>query len=180
MSSNIPVQLPDNAYTNALPAGERKRLKEAVADFEAIFVRQMLGAMRKTVPDDGDKALIKKSNGEKVFQEMLDSEYADRVSRRPNGLGLKEMLYQKLTEGRKPLSSVGPAVVPGAPGSSASPSGARVAGVTDPNGKTDVSGAAGASSNAIADQVEILKANAGTQDAAAAAAAMAAKARLAR
>ncbi|MBF0152650.1 MAG: rod-binding protein [Magnetococcales bacterium] len=116
MSSNIPVQLPDNAYTNSLPAGERKRLKEAVADFEAIFVRQMLGAMRKTIPDEGDKALIKKGNGEKIFQDMLDSEYADRVSRRPNGLGLKEILYQKMTEGKKPLGVSGSAGVPGAPG----------------------------------------------------------------
>ncbi|MBF0135574.1 MAG: rod-binding protein [Magnetococcus sp. DMHC-1] len=105
--SSIPVQLPDNAYTSSLPAGERKRLKEAVADFEAIFVRQMLGAMRQTIPDEGENALIKKGNGEKIFREMLDSEYADRISRRANGLGLKEVLYQKLTEdkGKKPSIS---------------------------------------------------------------------------
>ncbi|MBF0322524.1 MAG: rod-binding protein, partial [Magnetococcales bacterium] len=103
MSGNIPVQLPDNAYTNSLPAGERKRLKEAVADFEAIFVRQMLGAMRQTIPDQGENALIKKGSGEKVFQEMLDSEYADKISRRSNGLGLKEILYKSLTEERVKL-----------------------------------------------------------------------------
>ncbi|MBF0625053.1 MAG: rod-binding protein [Magnetococcales bacterium] len=95
--TTIPARLPDSPPVDRISAKEHQRLQEAVADFEAIFVRQMLGEMRKTIPEPKDGELFKQGMGEKVFQEMLDSQYADIMSRRPGGLGLKEDLYRHLT-----------------------------------------------------------------------------------
>ncbi|MEC8930012.1 MAG: rod-binding protein, partial [Candidatus Latescibacterota bacterium] len=48
---------------------QRQALREASRQFEAVFLNQMLKAMRETV---GDGGLIEKSQGEEVFQGMLD------------------------------------------------------------------------------------------------------------
>ncbi|MBF0143178.1 MAG: rod-binding protein [Magnetococcales bacterium] len=74
---------------------EMARLKNAAADFEALFVRQMLSVMRKSVPEN-EESPFGKSQGEKVFRDMLDSEYASMISRRPRGLGFKEALMDHL------------------------------------------------------------------------------------
>ncbi|MBF0185303.1 MAG: rod-binding protein [Magnetococcales bacterium] len=77
---------------------EARRLQGAAADFEAMFLKQMLGAMRKTVPKTppGQEALIRESEGEKIFRDLLDGEYAKVMSQRKNGLGLKEGLLRYL------------------------------------------------------------------------------------
>ncbi|MEO5377470.1 MAG: rod-binding protein [Magnetococcus sp. DMHC-6] len=82
---------------NTLQDKDLKRLHEATADFEAIFIRQMLASMRKTVPDGGAESLFSHSAGEKLFNEMLDGEYANIMSRKPKGLGIKEALFHELT-----------------------------------------------------------------------------------
>lgn len=69
-----------------------QRLKEACQDFEALFVGQLFAAMRASVPDDG---LLARSSGEKIFQEMLDGEYAKAISRTER-FGLSQMLYRQL------------------------------------------------------------------------------------
>jgi Rod binding domain-containing protein len=79
---------------HVLPQKEQDRLKEAAAGFESLFVKQMMAEMRKTVPDSG---LIKQGQGEKIFRDMLDQEYATEMSRRPEGYGLKESLYEQMT-----------------------------------------------------------------------------------
>ena len=82
----------------ALSAQEQKRLQGAAADFEAIFIKQMLTSMHNTVPKarDGEPTLIKESEGEKIFRDLLDGEYAKVMSQRKNGLGLKEALLKYL------------------------------------------------------------------------------------
>ncbi|MBF0369501.1 MAG: rod-binding protein [Magnetococcales bacterium] len=84
----------------SLSESDTKRLREATADFEALFVRQLFSAMRKAVPE-GEEGLFAKSNGEKIFREMLDGEYANIISRRPNGLGMKESIFKEMTRNYK-------------------------------------------------------------------------------
>lgn len=81
-----------------LSATDKKRLEAAATDFEAMFIKQMLTAMRKTIPKsrEGEAALIKESEGEKIFRDLLDGEYAKVMSQRKNGLGLKEALLKYL------------------------------------------------------------------------------------
>jgi flagellar protein FlgJ len=68
------------------------KLREAANDFESIFIQQMLKTMRKT---SFESDLLPKSEGEKVFQSLLDEQYA-QISAKSGSLGLGEMIYQQL------------------------------------------------------------------------------------
>ena len=52
----------------------------------------LMKQMRSDVPSDG---LIPRSQGEQLFQEMLDGEYATQMSR-SKGIGLADMLYRQM------------------------------------------------------------------------------------
>ena len=79
-----------NGINSAVPADE---LKQACQEFEAIFVKQMLDAMRKTVQKS---ELTQVSMSEDIFEDMLYDEYAKSFSR--NGsLGLAQRIYEQLT-----------------------------------------------------------------------------------
>jgi len=70
-----------------------KKLWQASQDFESIFVSFLVKAMRQSVDRSG---LVPVNQGEKIFQGMLDDEYAKIVTR--NGqLGLAEMIYQQMS-----------------------------------------------------------------------------------
>lgn len=77
----------------AQSTGEQDRLKEACSDFQAIFVKQMLDSMRKTVNKTG---LLDGGQAEKIFEDMLYDEYAQKISKTAD-LGLDDMLYQQLS-----------------------------------------------------------------------------------
>lgn len=71
---------------------ENPELRKVAKQFEAVFINQMIGAMRKTVPSGG---LIPESNAERVFKGMLDSENAQRMADSEQ-LGLSQMIYEHL------------------------------------------------------------------------------------
>ena len=71
---------------------ERAKLHDAARQFEAIFLNQMVGAMRKTVQPN---AWMPQSQGEKIYQGMLDSEHAQRMAD-SNQFGLSDMIYEHL------------------------------------------------------------------------------------
>ncbi len=68
------------------------KLREAANEFEAIFIQQMLKTMRKTSIESD---LIPKSEGEKLFQSMLDEKYS-KISAESGSLGLGDMIYKQL------------------------------------------------------------------------------------
>jgi flagellar protein FlgJ len=76
-----------------LPQDE-KRLLEVCRDFEAIFIKQMLDSMRKTVPESG---FTGGSLTEDIFEDMLYDEYAKEMSRTAN-LGIAEMMFKQLSK----------------------------------------------------------------------------------
>ena len=86
-----------NSLANAerkLTAGagrELKKLREASQDFEAIFIKQMLDAMRKTLPKGG---LIDGGMAEDIFEDMLYEERA-KVMAKTGSIGLADMLYNR-------------------------------------------------------------------------------------
>ena len=71
-----------------------KQLRESTRELETMYVYEAYKAMRKNIPDNG---LIKKSSGEKMFQEMLDLEMA-RKAASGKGMGLGEAMYQQLKD----------------------------------------------------------------------------------
>ena len=75
-------------------AKSHKQLRDSTRELEAMYVYEAYKAMRKNIPDNG---LIKKSSGEKMFQEMLDLEMA-RKAAAGSGMGLGEAMYQQLKD----------------------------------------------------------------------------------
>jgi flagellar protein FlgJ len=76
--------------------GERRQaLRQVARDFEAILVQQMIGAMRRTV---GESSLVEKGAGERIFESMLDEEWAKKVSASGGPNSLSEMLYRQLSQ----------------------------------------------------------------------------------
>ncbi len=72
---------------------EMDKLKEACRDFESLFVKQMLNAMKKTV---NKTELVKRNMGEDIFEDMLYDEYAKKMTETA-GLGIGRMMYQQLS-----------------------------------------------------------------------------------
>ena len=102
-------------------AEAREELRTATKEFEAIFLYQMISAMRKTI---GDGGLIEKSNGEEIFEGMLDEEWSRKLAGRHGSRGLAEVLYQQLSR-QMGLEEDGPAAEPG-PGHIQLPGAAQV------------------------------------------------------
>jgi flagellar protein FlgJ len=70
---------------------DRAKLKEAAKQFEAIFVRQMLAAARKTSFDDG----LFDGQGMDTFRQMQDERFAD-IASQTGALGLASMIEAQL------------------------------------------------------------------------------------
>ena len=71
---------------------EQERLREAATEFEVLFLQQVMKSMR----DSGFKSeLLRKSEGEKMFQSMLDEQYARLGNQSDGGLGLGKMIYKQ-------------------------------------------------------------------------------------
>jgi flagellar protein FlgJ len=67
-------------------------LRRTCQDFEAVMLKEMLKSMRNTVPDDG---LVEKSNGQEIFDDLMDQEVATQMAR-TEGVGIGEMLFRQL------------------------------------------------------------------------------------
>ena len=65
-----------------------KKTQDAAKMYEKLFLREMVKAMRQTVPDSG---LVKKSQTEASFKEQLEGEYAESWGE-TGGIGLSDMV----------------------------------------------------------------------------------------
>ncbi len=75
----------------ASPDSERAKLATAAKQFEAIFVRQMLAAARKT--DLGGDLFS--SEGMNTFRQMQDENFAD-IAAQTGALGMASMIQAQL------------------------------------------------------------------------------------
>ncbi len=71
---------------------DKEALKKSCQDFEAIFIQSMLKEMRKTIPES---TLFSKSSGQKMYEDMLDSEIASHTAKNQS-LGFAEDMYNQL------------------------------------------------------------------------------------
>lgn len=71
------------------------RLREAAVQFEAVFVQQMLSAMRQTIPDGG---VIDGGQGEELFAGLLDGHMAELMAGQSQS-ELSEAIYRQLSRG---------------------------------------------------------------------------------
>lgn len=72
-------------------ASEDVKLREVCRDFEAIFIKQMLDSMRKTVQKTG---LVDGGMAENIFEDMLYDERA-RIMSRTGSFGIADLLYRQ-------------------------------------------------------------------------------------
>ena len=75
------------------PIDRTSPLYRASQEFEAIFIKQMLNAMRKTTLSSG---LLDGGLSQKVFKDMLYDEYATSMSQSAN-FGLADTIYRALS-----------------------------------------------------------------------------------
>lgn len=100
MSSVLDVGTAQYYYSNTItpPKANQQtdKLKQACLDFSAIFIKQMLNAMKKTVPKSG---MMDGGMAEEIFEDMLYDEYAKSMAQTA-GFGLAEMMYDQLKSGQ--------------------------------------------------------------------------------
>ncbi len=75
------------------PEARRAGLRQVAQEFEAVLTQQMVTAMRQTV---GESGLVAKGQGEKIFESMLDEQWARRLASAGGPSSLSEMLYRQL------------------------------------------------------------------------------------
>lgn len=88
------IEPTNNVAANKNDSADTKRLKNACRDFEAVFINQMLQAMRKTVVKTD---LFGSDQKEEYFREMMDAEISKSISR-TSSLGIADMLYRQLSK----------------------------------------------------------------------------------
>ena len=100
--TTITTQTPFTLKKTTAPTDtvKERELRSACHDFEAVILKQMLDAMRKSVPKSG----LLNGNGyaDKMYQSMRDDELAKEMAR-GKGMGLGEVLYKQLSGQAKPI-----------------------------------------------------------------------------
>lgn len=72
--------------------GLETKVRGVAEDFVSVFMNQVMKSMRSTVPEN---PAMHGDNGEKFFQEMLDTEQSKTLAK-GSGYGLTELVYQSL------------------------------------------------------------------------------------
>lgn len=92
MSAPLPLSSTTGASSLApAPQGEREKLHDAAKQFEAIFLRQMLTAARKTSFEDG----LFDSEAMGTFRQMQDDRFAE-IASQTGSLGLASIIEAQI------------------------------------------------------------------------------------
>ncbi|WP_367359189.1 rod-binding protein [Syntrophus sp. (in: bacteria)] len=83
---------PTNAE-NQMKNKEDHQLKKVCADFESLFVYNLLQTMRKTIPAGSP---VTHSFGKDTYNMMFDQKIAEELSHKGSGMGLQTILYHQL------------------------------------------------------------------------------------
>jgi len=88
-----------------------KKVRETAEDFVSVFMNQITKSMRATVQEND---AMHGDNGEKFFQDMLDTEYSKKMAK-GSGYGLTDLIYQSMMKSyelqREPQAGETPAPV---------------------------------------------------------------------
>lgn len=93
-------------FTPPEPKSMESKLREVSDMYEKHFMREMVRAMRSTVPETD---FIKTNQAEKIFREQLDDEYVEMWGKR-GGVGFSDLIYNQLIEkfgpalGKQPMA----------------------------------------------------------------------------
>lgn len=79
--------------------GDRQALQKAAQEFEAVFLNELLKAMRDTVPDN---VLFNSKGPTKYYQQMHDAEMARTLATGPARMGIADLIVQQFTRNAAP------------------------------------------------------------------------------
>ena len=79
--------------STGLNSKQDKKLKETCQDMESVFLSYLMKSMRETVQKSD---LFGSSEGEDMFQDMMDDEICKSASR-TSSTGIADMLYRQLS-----------------------------------------------------------------------------------
>ena len=69
-----------------------KKVRQVSEDFVSVFMNQVMKSMRATVQEN---PMMHGDNGEKFFQEMLDTEQSKQLAK-GSGYGLTDLIYESM------------------------------------------------------------------------------------
>ena len=96
----VPTIVNTHTYPVAGPAARKPSvdrnsgLYKASQDFEALFIKQMLDVMRKTIHKEDD--LLGGGLGQDVYEDMLYDQYAKKMAATAQ-FGLADMIYRQMS-----------------------------------------------------------------------------------
>jgi flagellar protein FlgJ len=89
-TTSISTKAATAAAAASTTSPEMAKFKKTAQQFEAVFIRQMIGSMRSASPGDG----IFDSEATKQFQDMSDAKTADVMAAK-GALGIADMLVKQ-------------------------------------------------------------------------------------
>ncbi len=85
----------DKILEEAKKSGDTTELRKATDELESIFINMMMKSMRSTITET--EGIFKKSESEKMFQEMLDEEYSKTMAA-SGGIGISDMIFKQFEQ----------------------------------------------------------------------------------
>lgn len=70
------------------------RLKKLSREFESFFLKEVISAMRSSVPENG---LLNGGNAEKIYRSMIDDQWAAQMAERGD-TGIARSIYKSLSK----------------------------------------------------------------------------------
>ncbi|MDD9950733.1 MAG: rod-binding protein [Zetaproteobacteria bacterium] len=86
------VPSPSTHVRDRVAVDGEKSIEDVAREFESIFLGIVIESMRQSVPTEG---LVPKGNAEKIYEQMLDQEYAKSMSETGQA-GLAQMIAKQL------------------------------------------------------------------------------------
>ncbi|HEY9595723.1 MAG TPA: rod-binding protein [Spirochaetia bacterium] len=94
IGSSAAYPLKQTAHPSKPGIDRTSELYKACEDFEAIFIKQMLDAMRKTI--DRSDSLLGGGMGQDMYEDMLYDQYAKKMAS-TGQFGLAETIYKQVS-----------------------------------------------------------------------------------
>lgn len=95
------ISSPSSATTGRPSIQAKADLQKAAKAFEAIFMRQMIGAMRSASLDEG----LGDSSATEQFRDMADSRTADAMADSGHGFGIAALLLKQFGGATTPAAA---------------------------------------------------------------------------
>lgn len=96
--TTAPIAFKGNGFQ--ADTNKEAKLHKACTDFEAIIIKQLLSAMRRTVPEGG---LFSGGYAQDMYQSMSDEQLSKELAN-GRGLGIGEALYRQLAGSARPAT----------------------------------------------------------------------------